>query len=119
MGILYRRYQIIPEVEIETCTLKASEFLRRFTLHILPKGFTRIRHYSILASAFKSTLKINIDLQIGQVVIEVGGKPDSLLRKCPFCKTGELHTVACFDQRGPPANWFNKIRKQNNEPQLA
>ena len=103
----------------ETCTLKAPEFLRRFTLHILPKGFTRIRHYGILASAFKATHKVNIDLQIGQVVIEVGEKPDSLLRKCPFCKTGELHTVACFDQRGPPANWFKKIRKQNKKRQLA
>ncbi|WP_339716677.1 IS91 family transposase [Cyclobacterium amurskyense] len=103
----------------ETCTLTAPEFLRRFSLHILPKGFTRIRHYGILASAFKATHKVNIDLQIGQVVIEVGEKPDSLLRKCPCCKTGELHTVACFDQRGPPANWFNKIRKQNKKRQLA
>ncbi|AKP52903.1 hypothetical protein CA2015_3521 [Cyclobacterium amurskyense] len=103
----------------ETCTLTAPEFLRRFSLHILPKGFTRIRHYGILASAFKATHKVNIDRQIGQVVIEVGEKPASLFRKCSYCKTGELHTVACFDQRGPPANWFNKIRKQKKKRQLA
>ena len=103
----------------ETCTLTAPEFLRRFSLHILPKGFTRIRHYGILASAFKATHKVNIDSQIGQVVIEVGEKPASLFRKCSYCKTGELHTVACFDQRGPPANWFNKIKKQNKKRQLA
>jgi len=72
-----------------------------------------------LASAFKATHKVNIDSQIGQVVLEVGEKPASLLRKCPCCKTGELHTVACFDQRGPPTNWFNKINKQKNKRQLA
>lgn len=103
----------------ETCSLEAREFLRRFTLHVLPKGFTRIRHYGILASAYKATHKANIDSQIGQLVLEVGEKPVSLLRRCPCCKTGELHTVACFDQRGPPANWLNKIRKQNKKHQVA
>ncbi len=32
-------------------TLAADEFIRRFLLHILPKGFHRIRHYGLLASA--------------------------------------------------------------------
>ena len=31
-------------------TLSADEFLRRFLLHILPRGFTRIRHFGILAN---------------------------------------------------------------------
>ena len=31
-------------------TLSNQEFIRRFALHILPKGFTRIRHYGILSS---------------------------------------------------------------------
>src|SRR4029077_3726659 len=31
-------------------TLDAEEFLRRFLLHVLPKGFVRIRHYGLLAS---------------------------------------------------------------------
>lgn len=35
-------------------TLDAVEFIRRFSLHILPHGFTRIRHYGILASRNKS-----------------------------------------------------------------
>ena len=47
-------------------------FLQR--CYRVPKGFTRIRHYGILASAFKATHKVNIDSQIGQVVIEVGGR---------------------------------------------
>jgi len=34
-------------------TLSTQEFIRRFGLHILPKGFTRIRHYGILSSSWK------------------------------------------------------------------
>ena len=32
-------------------TLEPGEFIRRFLLHVLPKGFHRIRHYGLLASA--------------------------------------------------------------------
>jgi hypothetical protein len=32
-------------------TLVPGEFIRRFLLHVLPKGFHRIRHYGLLASA--------------------------------------------------------------------
>ena len=31
-------------------TLSAAEFLRRFVMHVLPKGFMKIRHYGLLAS---------------------------------------------------------------------
>ena len=34
-----------------TMTLTADEFIRRFLLHVLPKGFHRIRHYGLFASA--------------------------------------------------------------------
>ena len=40
-----------------TMTLTTDEFIRRFLLHILPKGFHRIRHYGLLASA---TRKANV-----------------------------------------------------------
>ena len=35
--------------------LANEEFIRRFLLHVLPRGFTRIRHYGIYASANKNT----------------------------------------------------------------
>ncbi|HET6518791.1 MAG TPA: IS91 family transposase [Geminicoccaceae bacterium] len=35
----------------KTMTLAPDEFIRRFLLHVLPKGFHRIRHYGLLASA--------------------------------------------------------------------
>ena len=34
---------------LRTMTLEAVEFLRRFMLHILPRGFQRIRHFGFLA----------------------------------------------------------------------
>ena len=34
----------------KTMTLDASEFLRRFLLHVLPSGFVRIRHYGFLSN---------------------------------------------------------------------
>jgi len=36
-----------------TMNLTACEFLRRFFLHVLPKGFVRIRHYGLLANRFR------------------------------------------------------------------
>ncbi len=36
--------------------LNAVEFLRRFFLHTLPKGFVRIRHYGLLSDRFRNRL---------------------------------------------------------------
>ena len=36
-------------------TLAAREFLRRFFLHVLPKGFVRIRHFGFLANRFRAS----------------------------------------------------------------
>jgi hypothetical protein len=33
----------------ETCTLEALEFMQRFLLHVLPRGFRKIRHYGLYA----------------------------------------------------------------------
>jgi hypothetical protein len=38
-----------------TMTLGATEFLRRFFLHVLPKGFVRIRHFGFLANRFRAS----------------------------------------------------------------
>ena len=35
--------------QVRTLTLDAAEFLRRFLLHVLPKGFVRIRYFGVLA----------------------------------------------------------------------
>ena len=44
-------------------TLAADEFIRRFLLHVLPRGFHRIRHDGLLAgTARKASLALACDL---------------------------------------------------------
>jgi hypothetical protein len=42
--------------EQKLMTLSLDEFLRRFLLHLLPKGFVRIRHFGFLANRRRATL---------------------------------------------------------------
>jgi len=47
----YKDYRRDGQARYRTMTLAAHEFIRRFLLHVLPRGFHRIRHYGLLASA--------------------------------------------------------------------
>ena len=47
----YKDYRHNGRARYRTMTLAPDEFIRRFLLHTLPKGFHRIRHYGLLASA--------------------------------------------------------------------
>lgn len=58
-GVSFRTkdYRLNGRQRYRAMTLTPQEFIRRFLLHVLPKGFHRIRHYGLLASA---TRKANI-----------------------------------------------------------
>ncbi len=47
----YKDYRRNGTERQQVMTLAADEFMRRFLPHVLPKGFHRIRHYGLLASA--------------------------------------------------------------------
>jgi hypothetical protein len=99
-------------------TLSTEEFVRRFGLHILPKGFTRIRHFGILSSSWKKEKlpQLQAELAVKKLATIIPEKP-VLHRQCPSCKKGKLHTVLLFDARGPPQNWqqlFNNESKNMN-----
>jgi hypothetical protein len=85
-------------------TLSHKEFIRRFSLHILPKRFVKIRHYGFLSSTWKRQKLKNLQEKLQVKVLEKREKK-LFLPKCPCCKTGNLHRIAVFDQRGPPA-WY-------------
>lgn len=85
-------------------TLTHGEFIRRFALHILPKRFVKIRHYGFLSSTWKRQKIKLLQEKFQQKVLEKAEKKPSM-PKCPCCKTGNLHRIAVFDQRGPPA-WY-------------
>lgn len=81
-------------------TLRDAEFIRRFSMHILPKGFTRIRHYGILSSSIKKVALEIIKEQIGEIKLQ---KEEHLSHRiCPVCRTHEMQTIYCFNNRGPP-----------------
>jgi hypothetical protein len=74
-------------------TLEATEFLRRFTQHILPRGFVRIRQFGFLANTRRSTL-----LALARQLLATTPKPPeacptdiakSSTWQCPHCK-GEM-----------------------------
>ena len=45
----WKDYRIKGRDRLKIMTLNAAEFIRRFLLHVLPKGFHRIRHYGLFA----------------------------------------------------------------------
>jgi hypothetical protein len=47
-------YRIEGRDRYKSMTLATAEFIRRFLIHVLPKGFHRIRHYGLLASSTRA-----------------------------------------------------------------
>jgi len=95
-------------------TLSLEEFGRRFLLHVLPKGFVRIRYYGFLANSSRTRLLSCCLEALGQSeptaapVAECGGGDDFLLhlpphglRLCPYCQQGILRCVQILE-RPPP-----------------
>lgn len=75
-------------------TLTAFEFIRRFLLHVLPKGFQRIRHYGFLANRSADFERCQKLLGVHRPPIptaEEQAPGDSVSRRCPKCQ-GPLHT---------------------------
>src|SRR5450631_862484 len=50
----YKDYRIEGPARYKTMTLATDEVIRRFLIHVLPKGFHRIRHYGLLASGSRA-----------------------------------------------------------------
>lgn len=92
-------------------TLDALEFIRRFSLHILPKGFVRIRHYGICSSTSKqrNTDLIKAQLPHQELVERIQETQRHVVpfnpKQCPCCKKDSMETVMRFNRRGPPADW--------------
>lgn len=104
-------------------TLDASEFLRRFCLHILPPRFVKIRHYGFLSNRGKEKLRAE-QLRIIPEPLLINTSPVNYkeivktkmhydLDKCPCCKTGKMIRVLTFDSNAPPAKYL-RIRNSNN-----
>ena len=97
--------------EQKLLTLSLDEFLRRFLLHVLPKGFVRIRNFGFLANRRRATLLPLCFHLLGsapQTEQDISGSKDSSdLWRCPKCggpmKVIERLSAAEIQLRSPPA----------------
>ena len=84
----------------KTMTLDAHEFIRRFLLHVIPKGFVRVRHAGVLANRSKGLLskcRQLLDLNpavpklaqksVHELMLELTGID---ITRCPLCQNGTL-----------------------------
>jgi hypothetical protein len=65
-------------------TLAAEEFIRRFLLHVLPKGLVRIRHYGWMANRRRRERAAQCRALLG-VKSPRQTVDDAPARRCPFC----------------------------------
>ena len=90
----------------QSMTLDGMEFIRRFALHILPKGFVRIRHYGILSSSAKIRTIPCIKAQLPLLPINPMPPPKAEPYNpliCPCCKTATMKTMENLPRRGSPS----------------
>jgi len=87
--------------EIKEMTLDADEFIRRFLLHVLPKGFFKIRYFGFLAHTNKkkdiplirklidpeATLPEKTNESIREMMLRLTGID---ITCCPKCKKGKM-----------------------------
>ena len=69
-------------------TLAAEEFIRRFLLHVLPKGFVRIRHFGWMANRCRRQRAAQCRALLGEEAAQPAPIPASASapgRQCPFC----------------------------------
>jgi Putative transposase/Transposase zinc-binding domain len=86
-----------------TMTLSAVEFVRRFVMHVLPKGLVRIRHHGLLSNRHRREKLARCRELLGAAaagaVEEVvprpeGPDPVTPARACPVCGAGRLVVIA-------------------------
>ncbi len=104
----YKDYRRDGAERYRTMTLTPDEFIRRFLLHVLPKGFHRLRHYGLLASAGRKANVARVrQLLAAPSAVEPAEpvEPTDPRPPCPCCG-GRMIIVETFQRwmqpRAPP-----------------
>jgi hypothetical protein len=97
---------------VKSRELSGTEFLERFCQHLLPRHFTRIRHYGILANNRKTrdvaqARLLLLSRRTVDLLIALHQPPPEPCWNCPCCRTGQMQIVrviraARASTRGPP-----------------
>ncbi len=98
----YKDYRADGRTRYKVMTLTTSEFIRRFLIHVLPKGFHRIRYYGLLAksSCAENLARARQLLAIPkpQVLTDNDGgptQPSTTAHPCPCCG-GRMIIIEAF-----------------------
>lgn len=90
--------------------LSGIEFLRRFAMHILPKGFVKVRYYGILSNRYSKQTSM---YRKPQAIIKNETTQERILRltgfdvyQCPFCKEGQMHTIEIIPKIRSPEKFL-------------
>lgn len=98
----------INKGESKILCLHVKEFLRRFLMHVLPKGFVRLRHFGLLGNRYKrekialikflEKIKDSLPFQSAMSWQEALKDITGLeLNDCPKCSSGELVPIIYLD----------------------
>ena len=104
----YTDYRADPSQTQKTMTLGATEFIRRFLLHVLPRGFHRIRYYGFLGNRHRREKLAHCRHLLGTAPpparmgdatapADYRDRYEALtghsLRRCPRCQSGHMLVV--------------------------
>jgi len=108
-GVTFRvkNYRADGDARYTTMTLTPAEFIRRVLLHVLPKGFHRIRHTGFLVSSNKAEnlAKARVLLAVPASESDPVGTTEQAtatpVRTCPCCG-GAMHIIETFERGETP-----------------
>ena len=110
-GVTFSYKDYSDNANVKLMTLSGVEFLRRFCMHILPRGFVKIRYFGILTSTYREqvkSLKSKPDIlqltetKLQRIVRLTGFDPC----KCSKCKTGNMIPLEILPRIRSPDNVF-------------
>jgi hypothetical protein len=106
-----KNYRVEGRARYTTMTLDTSEFIRRFLIHVLPKGFHRIRHYGLFAGGAKAACIATARKLLGMAApagsADTGGTADddsshdADTLTCPCCG-GRMRIIERFKRGESP-----------------
>jgi hypothetical protein len=97
-------YRVEGPGRYTTMTLATHEFIRRFLIHVLPKGLHRIRHYGLLAGPARAgnLARMRELLVVPPPEAKAEAQtPDRLELSCPCCG-GRMRIIEVFERGGMP-----------------
>jgi hypothetical protein len=105
----WKDYRLDGRDRFKTMTLAASEFIRRFLIHVLPSGFHRIRHYGLFASGSRidniaharELLAVPPPPSQPNQDAAAGSEPKTLAHPCPCCG-GRMIIIETFRRGSTP-----------------